>query len=189
MKVYYQTRGYTCGPSSALMVLEHFGKVDQPSEDLELKIAKNCRFSEGNINSSLPNLASYLLKEGLQVDFYHEKYEKIMGQFVRGSSQFWRHKKMIEQYSQQEKEAFKLGLNIKEKNPTLEDISLDLKNGKKIMALVKMEEIPHCVVINSLGERGFEIFCPIRGIYFCQKEELLTEMKSVTGRVYLAVWK
>lgn len=190
MKLYYQTTGYTCGPSSAMMVLEHFNQTESFSVEKEMNIAEACRFSNSNPNSSLPNLARYLLSKGLRVDFIHEDYEKILGRFRKGSADFWRYEKMIERYSKQEQLAKSEGLTTTLKNPSLDDIVSDLKNNKKILAIVRMEDIPHCVVINNiLGDSQFEIFCPIRGRYLCFGNKLLEDMRSQTGRAYLSAWK
>lgn len=190
MKAYYQTTGYTCGPSSAMMVLEHFNQIESFSVETEMSIAKICRFSESNHSSSLPNLAGYLLFKGLKVNFMHEDYERILSRFRKGSADFWRYEKMIERYSEQEQLAKSKGLTTTLKNPSLDDIACDLKNNKKILAIVQMGDIPHCVVINNVSEDSqFEIFCPIRGRYLCFGNKILEDMRSQTGRAYLSIWK
>ncbi len=189
MKIYYQTTGYTCGPASSIMILEHFGLVKNADINLELDISKGSNLFEGNPASGFPGLAINIMGRGLKAELHHESYNSIIGRFILGSSSYWKVREIIKRYSQQETKACEKGLLVKYKNPILEDIVSDLKKDRKIISRISFEEIPHLVVINSFTETNFEIYCPIEGIYNCPREEFMSKMNFITGRSYLSLWK
>ena len=83
-KTYQQELGYTCGPSSAYMVLNYFDPETAKNYSEE-KIAEICGSTGGGVGTSAGQLAEFFEKEiGWDVEYYmsHDKKFKDYSSFI-----------------------------------------------------------------------------------------------------------
>lgn len=83
-ETYQQVKSYTCGPSSAYMVLNYFDKEKAKEYD-ELKIAEICGSTGGGVGTSAEQLANFFTKElGWEAEYYmsHDKQIDTCENFI-----------------------------------------------------------------------------------------------------------
>lgn len=83
-ETYEQVESYTCGPSSAYMVLNYFDK-EEASKWSELSIAEACGSTGGGVGTSAEQLANFFTEElGWHADYYmsHEKTFDSLQNFI-----------------------------------------------------------------------------------------------------------
>lgn len=184
MQHYKQTTYYTSGPSSLLMVLNHFNpdiKLNRESEfDIWLKSAVL-----PTRGSSIFALATIAHREGI-------KTKVVVGNIKYKFPNYrFRGYKLVEvreaSYTSRVyyKRALKAGLGVEERDFSLEDVKMLLAKGKILLLrldLGVMEEREHAVnyvLVTGYSNSKFEIMDPSSERIFVQEKEIKEAFDNV----------
>ena len=199
--LYTQTKDYTCGPSSAMMILSHFKKIKKMSAELESQLWRGSRLFP--FFATYPHgLANVMAAMGLRVSIVREIRQPAESEF----NVFFNFEEIPEKLRKETLRVFKrnnkaiaakskkLGVKFILKEPSLKMIEECLKQGELVMALVaadyfhkyhrhysKGQIIPHWVLITKIDD-FVHINDPTAGKIRFSREEFENLMKLLSKR-------